>query len=228
MNKKRVSRLLLFLIIIFTGILTIYFSSSTVVTFLSKSQQAEANTLLVEGWLPMYAMEKAADEFYKGNYDYIITSGLTFPDYFILFSNSSLNFHPEIFTDSPEIRQHTIDIKSSGSLGGKHAAHFNVLVNDSLIADFYTGKQPDIYSLTWEGSLNSIDSVCLQFDNDAILPEGDPNLYIHSLTIDSLFYDPHSQNVTFTRLGRNGSSYQRKVPLSFADEGKERLIQFGI
>lgn len=43
--------------------------------FLSPNQPILAKVLIVEGWLPDYALKDARDEFNRGNYDYVITEG---------------------------------------------------------------------------------------------------------------------------------------------------------
>lgn len=43
--------------------------------FLSLHRPVDANILIVEGWLPDYALKKAVAEFRKGKYDLLITTG---------------------------------------------------------------------------------------------------------------------------------------------------------
>jgi len=43
--------------------------------FLSANQPIEAQVLIVEGWLPDYALKDATEEFVRGKYQYIITAG---------------------------------------------------------------------------------------------------------------------------------------------------------
>ncbi len=54
------------LIILFT--LTIY-------PFLALTRSAQGEVLVVEGWLPDYALEKVPDRFQNGNYQLLVTSG---------------------------------------------------------------------------------------------------------------------------------------------------------
>src|SRR6266516_6576231 len=48
--------------------------------FLSVSQPVPADVLIVESWLPDYAMFSAVGEFRRGGYKYVITTGGTLPD----------------------------------------------------------------------------------------------------------------------------------------------------
>ena len=43
--------------------------------FLSMSRPVEANVLVVEGWLPDYALQEAVNEFRNGHYQYLVASG---------------------------------------------------------------------------------------------------------------------------------------------------------
>ena len=43
--------------------------------FLSVNRPVEADVLIVEGWLPDYALEGAAEEFSRGHYQYLVTAG---------------------------------------------------------------------------------------------------------------------------------------------------------
>jgi hypothetical protein len=44
-------------------------------TFLSVNHPVAANILVVEGWLPDYALEEAVQEFREKGYEYIVAAG---------------------------------------------------------------------------------------------------------------------------------------------------------
>ena len=44
-------------------------------SFLSPTVRVEADVLVVEGWLPDYALKDAVEEFHRGKYRYVITAG---------------------------------------------------------------------------------------------------------------------------------------------------------
>ena len=227
MNVFNSRKFIYLFLIALTGAL-IFFSFSSIQGFLSKNEPVNANILVVEGWLPDYAMKKAAEEFNDGAYDYIITSGLKLPDYFILFTNSSLNFklaQSEVRSDSS---MHKIEIKASGSLGRDHPSHFNVWINDSLAANFYTDKKIETFSFSWNCPLHETDSIRVEFDNDGLFPEGDRNLIIYWMSIDNITFTAYSNNVSLSRTDRDGTYRSREISSSYAIEGKELLIQYGI
>jgi hypothetical protein len=60
------SGVLITLVVLFT--LTVY-------PFLALTQPSQGEVLVVEGWLPDYALEKARNRFQNGNYQLLVTSG---------------------------------------------------------------------------------------------------------------------------------------------------------
>jgi hypothetical protein len=52
--------------------------------FLSISRPVAATVLVVEGWLPDYAMEQAAREFREKGYQYLVVSGVPLPQGYII------------------------------------------------------------------------------------------------------------------------------------------------
>ncbi len=49
-------------------------------TFLSVNRPVKANVLVVEGWLPDYALEEAVKEFQQKGYDYLVAAGGPMPE----------------------------------------------------------------------------------------------------------------------------------------------------
>ena len=49
-------------------------------TYLSPNEPVQSKILVVEGWLPDFAMKRALKEFYKGKYQFIITTGVKIPN----------------------------------------------------------------------------------------------------------------------------------------------------
>ncbi|MGA2863524.1 MAG: ElyC/SanA/YdcF family protein [Verrucomicrobiota bacterium] len=57
-----------------------FLASHSLSSFLSARSPVSANVLVVEGWLPDFAMQGAIEEFKRGGYKYVITSGGGLPD----------------------------------------------------------------------------------------------------------------------------------------------------
>src|ERR1035437_2681297 len=97
MRKK--GRFILLVIFIFGFVIAYLFvkpAFNYLSGYLSKSEQVKANILIVEGWIPDFALEKAYEEFQKNGYEYIITTGLkSNTSYFQLSENGYLIFYPK-------------------------------------------------------------------------------------------------------------------------------------
>ncbi len=88
-------KVLLIILIAFISILTLGYifvkpAFNYLSGYLSKSEQVKANVLIVEGWLPEYALEMAYNEFEKGKYEYIITTGLQYPMNILRFQRTDI------------------------------------------------------------------------------------------------------------------------------------------
>lgn len=176
---------------------------------LSKTNRVEADVLLVEGWLPPYAIELAYDEYIKSTYEHVITTGIRISGYYEVSMNGFLVFYThDVLKSSDKSGNHIIEIEAFGEPDCTEDAHFNVFVNDSLHADFSAGKVKRKYPLDWHGALADIDSVTVQFDNDRFTDSGDINLYIKEITFD------HNINV--------GYQYNSEYDIGELD-GKKRL-----
>jgi hypothetical protein len=167
--------------------------------YLSKSDHVNANILIVEGWLPEYALELATKEFQNNHYDHIVTTGLkTANDYRRISADGYVIFYtPENSSAKAETGTHSIEIEAFSELGGDNRAHFNLYMNDSLTADFLAVKRKKTYKVNWKGKLNTIDSIMLQFDNDRWGELGDRNLFVKEIKIDKKTTIPNIANSHF-------------------------------
>jgi hypothetical protein len=150
------------------------------------TKKVPANILLIEGWLPRSCIEMAYKEFQKGNYNLIVTTGLDAPEYFPVNMNGFLIFYlPEYSGIIENGESHTILVRLYSQLGGKHRAHFNLYINDSLVTDSYAKKHKKEYKIKWAGPISEIDSIMIQFDNDSLGNFGDRNLFVKEVLIDN-------------------------------------------
>jgi hypothetical protein len=198
--------------------------------YLSKSEQVHANILLVEGWLPPYAIEMAYNEFHNNGYSHIITTGLkSFSDYYILSENGYLIFY--LKKKIPVVNEafaHVIEIDACSELGGENSARFNVFVNDSMVADFLAVKKKRKYAITWVGNLTNIDSIMVQFVNDGVGDYGDRNLYVKEIIIDHKITIPYLNNSEYDIGALDG---KRRIINNFnsnAEQARNTLLSTGI
>lgn len=228
--KTRI-RIILIVIVFLPGLilfLAIYISPQF---FLSKSKKVKANILIVEGWLPQYAVEMAYKEFSNNRYDLIITTGLKSSnlDYFNVSMNGFLIFYPKLKSNSNNGNDnHIIEVMAHSEMGGKYCAHFNFYVNDSLIADFKADKKIRIYGINWNGPLKDIKRLLINFDNDMVDDRGDRNLYVKEIIIDHQIIIPYQFNSEYD-IGKLDE--KDKILNNFdsnAEIARNKLIAFGV
>ncbi len=229
-NRRKKRLIVAFIIlIILSGVLflpVIYSLSDK----LSETERVNANVLLVEGWLPHYAIRMAIDEFRKNGYEHIIATGLrSTADYFNVYSNGSLIFYTSgtHLTDSI-IANHTIEIKASSSLNGENRARFNVLINDSLAGNFIADKRKRNYNVIWEGRLSAIDSVSVRFLNDRVGDFGDRNLFVKEVIFDNKISIPYQLNSIYSYSESDRTVIIKNDYTSYAELARNSLLAMGI
>lgn len=225
-KKGLITILVFFLILLSIIFLLLIYSLSD---YLSKTARVNANILLVEGWLPPYAIEMAYNEFHNNGYRHIITTGVISPEYYMLAMNGYLIFYTEgKISDNNEVPVHLIEVDAYSELEDKNSSHFNLYVNDSLVADFYADKHKKKYGLSWSRSLAEIDSITVQFDNDRHGDFGDRNLYIKEIIIDHKIIISHQNNSEYDIGVLDGRNRIINNSNSFAELAKNRLLSMGI
>ena len=222
-NKKLVK----FLLVLSTFFTILLFSKFLLI----KNERINANLLIVEGWLPDLAIQMISKEVIDYHYDYIITTGLILgkSNYYEMAYNGYLIFYPKLIPKPFNLNNHhRIEILAHSKKGGKYCAHFNFSINDTLISDFLVDKSLSRYTVIWEGDLNKIDSLVIQFDNDLVDNWGDRNLYIKEIIINSNIIIPYQYNSEYDIGLMDGKERINNNFNSFAEIAKNRLIAYGI
>ena len=198
--------------------------------FLSKSELVSANILIIEGWLPDYALETAYNESRKNMYEHVVTTGIKeTSNYYKLYNNGYLIFHTHnILSGMEEAGSHSIEVDAYSELSGEDRAHFNLLINDSLASDFYAEKSKASYICRWEGALSDIDSITVQFTNEKYGGYYERNLYVKEIIIDHSTRIPYLNNSEYDigkldRKRRIVNNYS-----SSAEFARNRLLSMGM
>jgi uncharacterized SAM-binding protein YcdF (DUF218 family) len=63
------------LLVMSTGLAVAYFAFLNIYPFLATTQRVDTNVLVVEGWVPKYAIRSALEEFKAGSYQRVFTTG---------------------------------------------------------------------------------------------------------------------------------------------------------
>jgi hypothetical protein len=226
-NRKLRTILLILVLLLIILFLPIFHSISEK---LSKTAMVDANILIVEGWLPNYAINAAYKEFNKKQYDRIITTGLkSTPEYFNVFTNGSLIFYFHKWLQADTItKKHVIEVNAFSSLGGDNRAHFYVWINDLKTGNFFAERGRGSYSIQWKGRLNYIDSISIQFVNDGIGKFGDINLFVKEIILDHELFIPYQFNSAYVFPEQNGIIRIINNYESYADQARNALLSLGI
>jgi len=203
--------------------------STSIKRYLSITEKVQANILIVEGWLPDFALEMAYKEFTDHSYDYVLTSGIGLPEYFILTDNGHLIFYPDLEDEIDTTRRkHIIEVAAFSQLEGKHRAHFNIHVNDTLLEGFYADKKKKNYEAKWEGDISDIDSIMIQFDNDSVGNFGDRNLWLKEIIIDQKIHLKYWDLSIYDKFKLNGNNRFTNYSNSYAGMAKNKLLAMGL
>lgn len=185
--------------------------------------------LLVEGWVPSNIMKEALVEFQNENYELILTTGGPFENQISINSNSFLIFVPKAevkVNQMPEmIHSFLFEVKSS--LGPTDSAHFVFWINDKAIEDFYSTGPTGQFSVTWQGELNLIDSIMIQFTNDAFIEGKDRNLFVNYLIVNEIALNPKNSLIFLDfappfgvdRVNLSATNYAGLASVFFSDSG---------
>ena len=225
-QKKGLISIILFLLLLSIISLPVIYSISG---RLSKTTRVKANILLVEGWIPHYAINMAYTEFINNTYDRVITTGIRISGYFQVSMNGYMIFYTrDILKEIDNIEDHIIEIDAYSEMDGIDCAHFNVFVNDSLVADFFADKKKRQYQIPWKGRLSNIDSVMIQFDNDMFYDYGDRNLYVKEIVFDHKTYIPYQYNSEYDAGDLDGKRRFINNFNSYAELGRNKLLLTGL
>ncbi len=198
--------------------------------YLSKSEHVKADILVVEGWLPHFAMEMTYKEYLENNYEYVVTTGVRYtPSYYKISDNGYLKFYThDLLSGENKMAHHSIEIKAFSDMGGSNRAHFNFFVNDSLTSDFLTDRCRKGYIAKWYGRLKDIDSVMVQYDNDVYEPPLDRNLSVKEVVFDNKITVPYLFHSEYDMLQLNGKLRFRNNLTSTAQFARAKLISLGL
>lgn len=198
--------------------------------YLSKSEYIKANILIVEGWVPLSALEKAYSEYKNNDYDYIVTTGIkNNTDYYELSPKGYLIFKAEKkFAHLVGDSLHLIEIDAFSKPGLDSRAHLRVYLNSYQIADVRPEKNKNKFQVMWKGDISRFDTVKLYFKNDNMTEYGNQSLYIKQISIDSDVTIPYLGNSVFEIIKPEGNLKIKNNFTSNAGLARNTLIAMGI
>jgi hypothetical protein len=203
----------------------IYFLN--VYNFLSISEPAKPDLLVVEGWLHRDGLNQAKEEFLHNKYRFILTTGFPNSDGFLMGSNGRLVFetHNQIAASKDNIYKISITVR--GTKANKRFPHFSLFADSTVIGSDYTTRNKKIFSYDVK-SAHPPDSVMLEFDNDLFTALRDRNMYIYSISVNGkIFKTDNKRVICYFRQNGRYYLYQQLSPSS-AQDAAEYLISLGI
>ncbi len=180
----------LILLLITAGIF--YFSSlDRAIRFLSFNKPVEADFLIVEGWVGENALLKAVEEFEKGGYSRMITTGSVIDSYYLMSTEGLLEYH---FTEHPVQLDpgDTVDVCLKGTPVHGIYPEFTLFINDQEISRHISSGDWNLYSFVFDTGM-VVHRVGITFDNDEVYFEQDRNLYVGSVRLKGSTYPARSR-----------------------------------
>lgn len=202
---------------------------------LTSNEKVNANTLLVEGWIPDYALPMAYQEFSSGNYEYIVTSGMGYNTPLRLYTNSFLIFKPNAeFKSDTSNQLNIIELEIQSSIVRDDSCRYCLWLNNTMEGTFYVDKKIPVVQYSWYGSISKLDSILIQFNSDRVDKRGDRNLIINDVRINHQSLVFKNASITMDKgrpFGMNrrnlfARSYAELAANYFLDQGvpKEKIL----
>jgi hypothetical protein len=195
--------------------------------FLSKSHPVAAEILVVEGWLPDYALDQACDEFKRNKYRLLITTGFPHERGVIMAADGMFEFDMQNrIKPSPE-NTYEIAVQLRGTPSKGAYAHFSLQADSVPLIQQFSERQVKEYSYTVQQSTPPA-RIQVIFDNDAFSKNTDRNLYVYAVSVNSQTFPANDPSVNY--YGWNGSHYEfrRKLAAGSAGEAAGYMISKGI
>jgi hypothetical protein len=191
-NKRNV------LFVLFCVFLILFIAIFLLPGYLYKEQITDADILVIEGWLPAYALEEGICRFNKGNYSLLVTTGTQMPAEFRMGSQGSLIFDLSNFKLSHKNHKiSSVKVNARGTKADRQFPYFNLLLNDSLIGGNYVTQRNSEYEFPADMYPDQIKVIKINFINDTYTRWKDRNLYISSVEFGDITIPAHSRYVFY-------------------------------
>jgi hypothetical protein len=186
--------------------------------------EANAEVLIVEGWLDGNQLLKVKEEISKGRYSLIITTSVPSDKYFTMGKNGSMKF---CFEPSLKYRYPVpLSVSLLGTLTSGMDSKFTVFCNDLLIGSDSIANKPKsfLYEIP---AFDFISSISVNFLNDALISGRDRNLLVEGISVNYIYYTVNDTNVYYYVNTYNDSSVTRSARCK-SIAARNILIDYGI
>ena len=234
-------------LIIFAVLIALGFALFAIVDPLSYYKKLDTDVYVIEGWLSKTELEYFVENYNQDSITKLIICGMSYPEGYIK-TKPFIENHKASLTPFPsgikDVRMITngaaviwfnnalnseslseITINAKGGINRGIYTHINVILNDSLVKDFFV---PDsLTSLSFSTDMKIIHSMVIDFDNDSRCSrQHDRNIAISDILINGISVNKLNTD-TYVTSSYNTESYPRGVA-SQAEATKNYLIQLGM
>jgi hypothetical protein len=170
------------LILLFSFVLLAWWAAGQPLQkYLSLNKPLHSTDLLVaEGWLDSHELDYIANYFRDGDSKYLVTTGYSRDQNLLMYKNG--RFFRRVNERAPDNQTVNLQVRLQGTLTDQYASLFRLYINDTFIALDSVGRKAKTFRYSIRQT-DSINSVSLEFINDAIIEGKDRNLLVHDLIL---------------------------------------------
>lgn len=208
-----------------TGFLNLYH-------FLAAGKRIDAQVLVVEGWLPRWALRQVIREYQTNPYELLVTTGglYTERDY-LMCCDGPLSFDmslPGLQRDS--LQKQELIVVARGIPVLEEQAHFSVRVNQTVLGGAFVADSLKEYVFPLDSlpPHEAITQITVLYDNDEFISyTQDRSLLVHAVKLDSHVFSPYTDLATY-HYEWMGEPIQLVKGPNFAYGAAHTLSQLGI
>lgn len=177
-------------------LLLVFFAILTKHLYKNKPENAEI--MVVEGWLPQTAINKAIVEYYSGNYKLMVTTGGSLPVQVEMGYFGTLVFNTDYLKKEHENTEITaIKVNARGTQADDVYPSFRLLLNDSIVGEYFVKRKKKEYEFYINKRLHDVHTVKINFWNDTYTRWRDRNLYVEYIIIGDIKIPARSVHVFY-------------------------------
>jgi hypothetical protein len=196
--------------------------------FLSLNRSMDAEVLIVEGFLPDHALAMAVDEYNRGNYLFVITTGIPLTaEYRMPFAGRILFELPDSLCGVQEAGPE-ITVRLFGTALEGEYARFRVLVNGAMVGEAVSQAISREYRFLPDSATGCVRELAIEFFNDAARAGEDRDLFLEQVGIGALQLPARSPYSRYQRGLKPGGPVFETMLLSLAEVAADQLTRMGL
>ena len=196
--------------------------------YLALNRSTDAEVLIVEGFLPDHALAMAVDEYERGNYRFVITTGIP------LTAEYRMPFAGRVVFELPDSlcgvqgEGAEISVRLFGTAVEGEYARFRVLVNGGMAGEDVSQATSREYRFRPDSATGCVRQLAIEFFNDAARAGEDRDLFLEHVGIGSLQLPARSPYSRYQRGLKPGGPVYETMLLSLAEVAADQLIRMGL